>query len=228
MTGSCSTRGKSQLRRRVGRTLALAGLFGLAVAPSTARADDAEAARISAAGHSLRWNWTPPGHTERFGHAETLVHAPLSVVRARVVDYSRYREFLPDKFKTSRVVGHSPDGSADVYMQISVMHGVVTLWDITRFAPPKTVAPGVDVVEGRMMPGKGNVDDLDALWTLRAIDPEWTVLKFDLLLRPGLFVPQWVMDEELRDSAACAIDAIHDRAQGSTGIAPWGAVAGAQ
>ena len=199
----------------------LLALTALALAPSVALAEDADAARIAAAGHSLKWNWTPPGRSERYGHAETLIHAPLQIVRMRVLDFAHYRDFVPDKFKTSRVVGHGSDGSADVYIQVAVLHGMVTLWDVTRFAPPRTVEPGVDVIEGRMVPGKGNVDDLDVVWTLRALEDDWTLLKFDLLLKPGLPAPQWAIDEELRDSAMAAVDCIHDRAQGSPGIAPW-------
>jgi hypothetical protein len=203
--------------------LVLAVLTALAVAPSAARASDvdAEAARIAAAGHSLKWNWTPPGRSGRYGHAETLVHAPLAAVRGHVLDYSHYKDIVPDKFKSSRVVGRGPDGSADVYVQIAVMHGMLTLWDVTRFAPAKALGPGVDLIEGRMVPGKGNIEDLDVVWTLRAVDSEWTLLKLDLLLKPGWPVPQSAIDEELRDSAMSAVDAIHDGAQGSPGIAQW-------
>lgn len=196
-------------------------LVALALTPSVAVAEDSDASRIAAAGHSLKWNWTPPGRADRYGHAETLIHAPLQTVRTRVLDFAHYRDIVPDKFKTSRVVAHGPDGSADVYIQIAVLNGMVTLWDVTRFGPPKTVEPGVDVIEGRMVPGKGNVEDMDAVWTLRALDDDWTLLKFDLLLKPGLPAPQWAIDEELRDSAMAAVDCIHDRAQGSRGIAAW-------
>jgi hypothetical protein len=206
----------------------LIALIVFAGAPLPAHANDTDAARIAAAGHSLKWNWTPPGHSDRYGHAETLIHAPLTAVRTRVLDFAHYRDIVPEKFKTSRVVGHAADGSADVYIQIAVLHGMVTLWDITRFTPPRTVSAGVDVIEGRMLPGKGNVDDLDVVWTLRELDDEWTLLKFDLLLKPGLPAPQWVMDEELRDSAMAAVDAIHDRAQGSAGIARWAGGEGPQ
>ena len=223
MTEACVSSAIASGRPRRGPFLAAAlwiAVAAVALVPAVARADDPDfdAARITAAGHSLKWNWTPPGHAERYGHAETLIHAPQSVVRARVVDYAHYKDLEPAKFRTSRVVAHSADGSADVYIQIAVLRGMVMLWDVTRFAPPKTIAPGVDVIEGKMVPGKGNVDDLDVVWTLRAIDDGWTVLKFDLLLKPGLPAPQWVMDEELRDYAQCAVDSIHDRAQGSPGL----------
>lgn len=183
---------------------------------------DPEATRIAAAGHSLKWNWTPPGRADRFGHAETLIHAPLALVRSHVVDFGHYRDILPGRFKQSRVVGHGADGSSDVYLQIAVMKGMLTLWDVARFGVPRAMAPGVEVVEGRMVPGKGNIEDMVCIWTLHALDERWTVLKFDMLLKPGLPAPQGTMDEELRDAANFAVDAIHDRAQGSRGIQPYG------
>jgi hypothetical protein len=193
------------------------------VAPSFAHAGapDADASRIAAAGRSVEWNWTPPGQSDRYGHAETLINAPVGAVRAQVLDFRRYREMLPEKFKSSRVVGHEPDGSADVYLQIAVLHGMVMLWDVTRFGPVQRTSAGVEVVEGRMVPGKGNIDALNVVWTMRALDAEWTLLKCDLLLKPGLPAPQSAIDEELRDSARYAVDAIHDRAQGSASFVPW-------
>ncbi|HXX68381.1 MAG TPA: hypothetical protein VEK07_14425 [Polyangiaceae bacterium] len=203
--------------------LLAAVLVGLPTAPSLALAGtvDPDASRIAAAGHSLKWNWTPPGRTDRYGHAETLIHAPIGIVRSNVVDFSHYRDIFPERFKSSRVVGHQADRSTDVYIQIAVLHGVVLLWDVARFAPPRELSPGTEVIEGRMVPGKGNVQDMDVVWTLRALDDQWTVLKFDLLLKPGLPAPQWAIDEELRDSARIAVDSMHDRAQGTCGIAHW-------
>jgi hypothetical protein len=198
-------------------------LGAVCVTPGVGHAEerDPDAVRISTAGHSLKWNWTPPGRADRYGHAETLVHAPIATVRERVVEFGRYHEIMPEKFRTSRVIGHSPDGSTDVYVQIAILHGMVLLWDVTRFAPAHSVAPGVDVIEGRMVSGKGNIEDLNVVWTLHAIDDDWTVLKLDLLLKPSLPAPQSAIDEELRDSAMNAVDAIHDRAQGFQGMDAW-------
>ncbi|HLK37158.1 MAG TPA: hypothetical protein VKU41_10440 [Polyangiaceae bacterium] len=208
----------------------LAGVGGLCFAvsalclsPGSARADvpDGDASRLTAAGHSLEWNWTPPGRADRYGHAETLIHAPIAAVRGHVLDYGRYREMMPDNFKMSRVVGHEADGSADVYLQIAVLHGMIKLWDVTRFGPVQQSSPSVEVVEGHMVPGKGNIEGLNVVWTIRALDETWTVLKCDLLLKPGLPAPRSAVDEELRDSARYAVDAIHDQAQGSTRFLPW-------
>jgi hypothetical protein len=218
------------------RFLALSGTTAiLAALPPVARADagetlgsagasgggDPDALRIASAGHSLKWNWTPPGRAERYGHAETLIHAPISSVRTRVLDYAHYKDILPSRFKMSRVVGHVPDGSADVYIQIAVMHDMVLLWDVTRFSPVRRAAPGLEMLEGKMVPGKGNVEDVNVVWTMHSLDPGWTVLKLDLLLKPGLPAPQSAIDEELRDSARYAVDMIHDRAQGTSNVGPW-------
>ncbi len=161
-------------RMEIWAAAAVVVLAGTGSRPARADAIDPDVARIEAAGHSLKWNWTPPGRSDRYGHAETLVHAPLPAVRTQVLDYARYREFMPSRFKTSRVVGHGPDGSADLYSQILVLHGLVTLWSVTHFKPPQEVSPGTEVIEGRMLPGKGNIDDLHVIWTLRALEDGWT------------------------------------------------------
>lgn len=200
--------------------LLVVGALGLA-RPLRAEAGDPEAARISAAGHSLKWNWTPPGRDAPFGHAETLIHAPLATVRRVVLDFANYRKLAPS-IMTSRVVGHGPDGSTDVYLRMGVLNNSVVLWNVTRFSPLRRAPDGADeVLEGRMVPGKGNIDDSVVVWTLRAAGREWTVLKFDVLLRPGMPAPQALVDEQLRDSAMDVVDSIHDSVQGSKEILPY-------
>jgi hypothetical protein len=56
---------------------------------------------------------------------------------------------------------------------------------------------------------------------MRSAGEGWTVLKFDVLLRPGLPAPQSLIDEQLRDSAMDAVNSIHDRAQGSKDVLPY-------
>jgi hypothetical protein len=199
----------------------LVGLAALAiVSPVRADAQDADATRIAAAGHPLKWNWTPPGRHDRYGHAETLIHAPLATVRTMVLDFSNYRALAPS-ITISRVVGYSPDGSIDVYMRMGVLNNLIKLWAITRFAPLRLEPQGGEVLEGHMIHGKGNIDDSAAVWTMRDAGSDWTVLKFDVLLRPSLPAPQSLIDEQLRDSAMDAVNSIHDRAQGSKDILPY-------
>jgi hypothetical protein len=218
MTGSARARKVLAILTLVALAAAVPVLDGRA-----ARADalDPDAARISAARHSLKWSWTPPGRSERYGHAEVLVRAPLSTVRKHVLDFGHYRDILPSRFKQSRIVGRGPDSSTDVYVQISVLHGLISLWNVARFTSPRETSPGVEVVQGRMIPGRGNVSDMDVVWTMRALGDQWTLLKFDILLKPGLPAPQSMIDEELRDAALVAVDSIHDRAQGNRIFAHW-------
>jgi hypothetical protein len=183
-------------------------------------APDPDAARIAAAGHPLKWNWTPPGRSARYGHAETLIHAPLSTVRRLVLDFAHYKE-LAQSITTSRVVGHGPDGSTDVYIQMGVLNNTLKFWNVTRFAPLRAMPEGSEVVEGQMVHGKGNIDDSSTVWTMHPAGSDWTVLKFDVLLSPGLPAPQSLIDEQLRDSAMDAVNSIHDRAQGSKDILPY-------
>jgi hypothetical protein len=220
--------------RRTRRTLALRlvasflALGALAVV-TPAHADgggggggglDADATRIASAGHALKWNWVPPGKSLRFGHAETLIHAPLAKVRQLVLDFGHYRE-LADSITTSRVVGHGPDGSTDVYIQMGVMNNTIKFWNVTRFAPLQVEPSGIEVVDGQMIHGKGNIDNSETMWSMHSAGPDWTVLKFDVLLNPGLPAPQSLIDEQLRDSAMDAVNSIHRRAQGSKDVLPF-------
>jgi hypothetical protein len=210
---------------RSGWTLGIISLatFAAAGLAHSAHADavDADAQRIAAAGHPLKWNWTPPGRSQRFGHAETLIHAPLETVRRLVMDYSHYTQLAPQAITTSRVVAHGPDGSTDVYLRMGVLNNTFTLWNVTRFGPVRLSSEGAVTVEGQMVPGKGNIDDSAFLWNLRPAGEGWTVLKFDIALLPGVPAPQWLIDEQLRDSAMDAVDSIHDRAQGSKAFGPY-------
>ncbi len=189
-------------------------------APVEANAPDSDAARIAAAGHSLDWTWVPPGHTERFGHGETLIHAPMAEVRKTVLDFGRYKNLGPD-IKTSRGVGREPDGSTDDYLRIAVLNDLVSFWNVTRFAPLREDA-GIETIEGKMLPGKGNVDDSIVKWTMHSAGDEWTVLKFDALLRPGVPAPQSLIDNTLRESAVHTVESVRDQVQHAVGIQPYG------
>jgi hypothetical protein len=200
-------------------SLVMVGAVAVA-APARADAPDPDATRIAAAGHPLKWNWTPPGRSARYGHAETLIHAPLAAVRHIVLDFGHYKE-LAESITTSRVVGHEPDGSANVYIQMGVMNNTIKFWNVTRFSPVRTQADGTEIIDGRMVPGKGNIDDCATVWTMHSAGNGWTVLKFDILLNPGLPAPQSLIDEQLRDSAMDAVNSVHKRAQGSKDVLPY-------
>jgi hypothetical protein len=203
------------VRLTVRLAASVVALGALAItAPAQADGLDADATRISSAGHALKWNWTPPGKATRYGHAETLIHAPLPTVRRLVMDFGHYNQ-LADSITTSKVVGHESDGSTDVYIQMGVMNNTLKLWNVMRFSPLRVDSPGNEVLSGKMVQGKGNIDDSQTIWTLHSAGEEWTVLKMDFLLAPGVPAPQSLIDEQLRDSAMDAVNSITKRAQGS-------------
>jgi len=188
-------------------TLALAGVsFADGQAPSP---NDPDLVRLQPAnGHSLKWNYVPSGKSDRYGHAEVLISAPLSYVRDLVLDYAHYKDYSGGKFRTSRLVDKT-DTTTDVYFQVPVLHGMVMLWQVVRFQP-RVAQPGVEVVQGTFV--RGNVKGSDLVFTLRAIGDK-TVLKADLMVNPDFAAPQSMIDEELRDAAQNAVDAVQARAQ---------------
>jgi hypothetical protein len=199
------------------------GIAALSLVAPAVRAQQDDDLAALASGQSRKTNWQPPGLADRYGHAEVLVHAPIGVVHKAVLDYGHYKDLVPDKFHNARVIGKE-DGGTDVYMQVPIMHGMITLWQVMRWRDLKPLATGWAIVEGWFV--KGNIKNANAAWTMHAIDDEHTVLKFDLLMVLNMPAPQAAIDEELRDAAMQAVDAIRDRAQveagGQAGPSPLG------
>jgi hypothetical protein len=188
----------------------------LALSSSVALADppappaDPDIARLEqAGGHSVKWNYVPAGKTDRYGHAEVLISSPLAYVRDLVLDFSHYKDFSAGKFKTSRLIDKT-DTSTDVYIQVPVLHGMVMLWQVLRFGSVRVTAPGTEVVEGNYV--RGNVKASHVVFTMRAVGDR-TVLKADLDVAPDFAAPQSMVDEELRDAAQNAVEAVQARAQ---------------
>lgn len=177
--------------------------FGPAV---TAEQRAEQLARFAKDPGPVRSNWEPPGKSERYGHAEGLVSAPLEAVKARLVDYAHYKDLAGPKFKKVNVV--DKQGTAtDVYFQLPIMKGIVTIWYKTRFVPPRTVPDVGEVFEGTFV--EGNIKGMHIAFTLRkGADDKSTVMMCDLLLSLKIPAPQANVDEELRDACGDAINAV--------------------
>lgn len=158
----------------------------------------------------MRTNWVPPGRTQRYGHAEAIIRAPLANVLQQVQAYGQYKDLAPSKFKTSKIVGKEPDGT-DVYLQIQIMNGFITLWWVMRFGEPKERDKGSYFFEGRYQ--KGNLETAHVMFNVRAVTPEVTVLKFDLLIGLPIPAPEENVDEELRDAAADAVNGAREKSE---------------
>ena len=202
------------------RLLPVAALAALSAVPARAQADgsDVEVERIAKAGHSLKWTWTPPGKDKHYGHAEVLIHAPAASVRTILLDYAHYKDMASDKVRTTHVIAKK-DGNTDVYWQLPIMNDLFMAWYVARYAPPKVVSPGTEVIEGQML--KGNIHAMNSIWTMRAVNDSWTLLELDLLGVPNVLVPEAWQDEGMRDAAAQAVDAVHDKAQGDPKWVTW-------
>jgi hypothetical protein len=166
--------------------------------------------KLRAEGHARRSNRRPPGKSHRYGHAEIYIRANLERVRAQITDFSHYKDLVPEKFHNARVLGKEKDHT-ELYLQVPILHGLVTLWEVMRFGPVQVVEPGLEVLEGKHV--RGNVKDGNLLLTVHRIADGESVLECDLLILPALPAPQSAIDEELRDAAGQALDAIRARAE---------------
>ncbi len=211
------------IARTVRAFLTVSTLALCALAPATANATQAEAdaVRISTSGQrTLKWTWTPPGKSDRYGHAEVLINAPLADVRKQVQNFGQYKDFAPKRFTLSKVVPGT-GGGTNVKMEFSVLHGMLKLQFVEKFAAPRPAGAGVEIIEGKFV--SGNVKDANVVWTLESVTDTFTVLKADVLIKPDLpgDYAQGAIDEELRDAAQQACDGVHSRAQGHGRTVQW-------
>lgn len=177
--------------------------FGPAV---TAEQKAEQLARLAKDPGPIRSNWEPPGKNERYGHAEGLVTAPPDAVKARLVDYQHFKDLAGPKFKKVNVVDKQ-GASTDLYFQLPIMKGLVTIWYKTRFVPPRSVPDVGEVFEGTFV--EGNIKGMHIAFTLRkGADDKSTVMMCDLLLSLKIPAPQASVDEELRDACGDAINAV--------------------
>ena len=177
--------------------------------PPTAAEKAAQLDRLAKDQGPIRTNWTPPGKSERYGHAEGLIAAPYDTVKTRLLDYPHYQELAGRKFKKVTVVDKRGT-STDLYFQLPIMKGLVTIWYVTRFGAAQPMPGGGDVIEGNFV--KGNIKDMQIVFTLRpGPDPKNTVLVCDLNLAINIPAPQDALDEELRDACGDAVNAIRAR-----------------
>jgi hypothetical protein len=178
-----------------------------APAPS---ADDLKAQldRLAKDPGPIKTNWTPPGKSERYGHAEGIIAAPYDAVKTRLLDFPRYKELAGPKFKKVSVVDKTANGT-DLYFQLPIMKGLVTIWYVTRFATARPGMGGADVIEGKFV--KGNIKDMQIVFTLRPGPEQKTILVCDLNLALNIPAPQDLLDEELRDACGDALNAVRAR-----------------
>ncbi|MBX3226379.1 MAG: hypothetical protein KIT84_44490 [Labilithrix sp.] len=150
----------------------------------------------------IKSNWTPPGKRERYGHAEGLIAADYAAVRGRLADFAHYDELAGPKFKKVSLVDKSAAGS-DLYFQLPIMRGAVTIWYVARFGDPRPVPGEGEVIQGEFV--KGNIKGMHLVFTVRPAPEQRTILTCDLLLTLHVAAPQGEVDHALRDACGDAV-----------------------
>ncbi|MCC6557668.1 MAG: SRPBCC family protein [Polyangiaceae bacterium] len=150
-----------------------------------------------------------PGTKLVRGRTTLVVRAPLARVRAAVLDFAHYPEFMPH-FTTCRVIGRSPSGGRDVYMEVAALHGAVKMWARLDARKPVT-ADGVETHEMRKL--DGNVEDLHAIWRLRPLDAGRTELSLEIFLQPRIPLPASLLNAENVDGSARGAVAVRARSE---------------
>lgn len=184
-------------------------VVALVAHPGSARADlQGEIAALEKKGEAIRYSKRAKSSID-VGGASILVDAPIDKVRRMVQSYGRYKKYVP-MFDQSRLI-QKQKGKSDVYLQIPVMHGAATIWMVARFAPVKKAGAEEHIV-GRFV--KGNVDQFVARWRLRPIDEKRTLVKLELLVDPGLPLPDAYVTKSLAYAADKGVTAVRDYAEG--------------
>ena len=160
---------------------------------------------------STRSNWVMPGQRERYGHAVALIEAPAVLVRKQISMLAQYKELVPSKFNTARVV-RKKGTESDLYVQVPLKIGGIVLWGVARFTTIRPVEGSdegggqVEILEGKLL--TGNFSQFHLIWTLKAIDEKRTALACDMLMGFDVPAPQSAVDEELRDACGEGIDGV--------------------
>lgn len=154
-------------------------------------------------------NVPSPGGGVAWGRAEGIIEARPAEVLAVLHDYGRYAGLFPH-FEKSRVL--SQRGlEAIVYLEAKILYGATTLWGQVRMSSVASSAH-TQVIEAKMMKGKGNMAQLLARWEVQTIDQgQRARVAFQLLVDPGLPVPDGVVSNELKNSAGRAFRALRQR-----------------
>lgn len=143
------------------------------------------------------------------GRSTVVVKGSLERVRVAVLSFERYPEFMPH-YKKCRLLGRTPAGGWDLYMEVSALSGAVTMWARIEMQKP-VVEDGVETYSSRFI--SGNVQDLQATWRLEKIDAQSTRLSLEVFLRPKLPLPKSLLNAENLDGSARAVAAIRARVE---------------
>ncbi len=178
--------------------------------PTDSRAADDEATRLEHRGRAERYTkaTTSPKNSIDTGGAAIYVHAPIDVVRRVVTDYRNYEKTIKS-FKKSKLLSRNK-GVSEVYLEVPILHGAATVWVVAVIGQP-VIEGNEEKITARML--RGNVDDFRAVWRLRAVDAEHTIVKLELLVDPSLPAPASLVTPELCTASENAVTGVRKQAE---------------
>lgn len=197
-----------------GPALLLSCLLFTASALPTARAEDGRAKaqsaeQVNTVNTMSTANVPGPDGGVDWGRAEGILDARPAEVLAILRDYSRYAGLFPH-FEKSKVLSQR-GADAIVYLEAKILFGATTLWGQVRMSSTSP-SPATEVVEAKMMRGKGNMAQLLARWEVQPVDDgRRSKVAFQLLVDPDLPVPDSVVSREMKNSAGMAFRALRKR-----------------
>jgi ribosome-associated toxin RatA of RatAB toxin-antitoxin module len=185
--------------------LATLGAAAGSYAPPT---NDALAVELFKLARDKRSHFVDSATKTTWGRGQIFVDAPMKHVRSAITDYGNWSTFIP-RFKKSKVLTSNAKGT-EVYLQIPILKGAVTLWGVVRFSAPVVEGKGEKIV-GKFV--SGNVEDLQATWHYRPVDETHTVVTLELYVQPKMIVPESVMIGQREWAAGEGVLGVRERAQ---------------
>lgn len=150
-----------------------------------------------------------PGSAFVHGRATVTVNASLEKVRESVLSFGHYAEFMPH-YRNAKLLGRTPSGSRDVYMEIEALHGALKMWARIEVAKPETIE-GFETYKTKFV--EGNVKDFQAVWRMRKVDDQKTELSLEVYLQPTINLPADLQNEENLSGSAKGVKAMRIRAE---------------
>jgi len=175
----------------------------------TPPASDPLAVELFKSARDKKTHFVEPTSKQTWGRAQIYVDAPMKDVRAAILDYGNWSQYIT-KFQKSKLLKKESNGSAEVYLQMPILKGAATLWAVEKFEAPVAEGKG-EKIAGKYQ--KGNVDDLQAVWHYRPIDDMHTVVTLEIYVQPKLAVPESLMISQREDAAGEGVIGVKDRAQ---------------
>jgi len=191
--------------------LALVTVFTVFFAvPTDSQAGDDEATRLERRGRAERYTkaTTAPKNSIDTGGAAIYVNAPIDVVRRIVMDFRNYEKTIKS-FKQSKLLSRNK-GVSEVYLEVPILHGAATVWVVALIGQP-VIEGNEEKITARML--RGNVDDFRAVWRLRAVDADHTIVKLELLVDPSLPAPASLVTPELCTASDNAVTGVRKQSE---------------